>query len=217
MLKHDSWDNSIAILGETCDQQGRKPFVLDIGANDGYFQSAFYHVIVNWGWGGLMIEPVFRNYKKLSELYKDNPRATCIRCAIGNTQGHLSMKVPPDGSSDVEWSSSTASSNYEERVVKHSWGTELVQCFRIQQVLNLFAIMQIDAVNIDTEGMDLDVLKQLDLVLYRPTLIKWEVCHMSESQLSESVEFVKSHGYGVYPIISGDSGKPFDMVAYLEK
>lgn len=140
--------------------------LLDIGANDGITFSNSY-ALLNKGWRGWLIEPDREAYNKLWALYKDrqNHTITCYNIAVGNESkdvkfyksgthlnkgdtGLLSTVSKPDYE---KWKSITEYKEYKVRMVSflHLYKNWIPE--------------KIDFITIDAEGMDLIILKQMDL------------------------------------------------------
>lgn len=209
------WTEQMERLGAAANAAGRKPVVLDVGAYDGLYQSAFWHAIENWGWGGVLIEPVLRSYRRLAARWASRPDVRCLRCAIAETCGRLQIRIPADDAPDWQQGSSTAAVLQRELCDEPGWTLESVPSLTLQIVLDALDVTAIDAVSIDTEGMDWIVLDQLDLKRYWPACLKWEVCQLSAADLAASIDYVRAFGYHTEPMLD-KHGKPWDMVAYLQ-
>lgn len=214
MSEPNIWTRQLERLGHAANAAGRKPIVLDVGAYDGWYQSAFWHAIENWGWGGVLIEPVTRSYRRLAARWASRPDVWCLRCAIGETCGRLQIRIPADDAPDWQQGSSTAVGMARAMCDQAGWSIEDVPCLTLATVLDALDVTEIDAVSIDTEGMDWTVLQQLSLVRYRPACIKWEVCQLNAADLEDSLGYVRAYGYETEPTLD-IHGNPWDMVAYL--
>lgn len=189
----NEWDVQLGKLGSRWKEDVGKPFVVDIGALDGYFQSAFWHAVTNWGWGGLMVEPVVRHFKLLQKTYENCHNVICHRGAIDERDGWLYLKVAPDDAPMWQWGSSTAAGVQAE--MTSQWSEERVPTCTLQAVLDKYGVSRVDAISIDTEGMDWIVLAQLDLERYRPSAVKAEINLLgADDQLAIQKHFTE-HGY----------------------
>ena len=200
------WDEQMARLDR---HDGTKPFVLEVGANDGFFQAAFWHAIVNWGWHGLLIEPVECLYQKLVARYTGCPNVACCQVAISDEPGVLRLRVPDHDAPPDVLGSSSACITSAMGGAETKWHTEEVPAERLQTVLDRYGVTRLDAVNIDVEGMDACVLGQLDLERYRPRLLKLEILFLEEYVRREVRRYLTANGYSHEPL--GDQ----DLVAWL--
>lgn len=142
-------------------------YLLDIGANDGVTFSNSRQLLLN-GWSGTLVEPVPACVDKLSVLYMSNPYVTILPFAVGApdcadfTEFHVSGFHLPDRSDDALLSSMlpTERLKWEQRGVQFT--TIDVPTLSLAQIFRHIT-KPVDFVSIDVEGMDLVVLKQLDL------------------------------------------------------
>ena len=133
---------------------GFKGTFLDIGANDGKNLSNTAALVDN-GWEGVMVEPSPATFKQLSLNYCYNKRVQPINCAISDKSGAVKFYEAMD----------TLLSSMNEEQVK-SWGVPYneihVQCLTIPLLFKETG-SNFDFISIDAEGMDLVILKQIDL------------------------------------------------------
>ncbi len=136
---------------------------LDIGANDGETFSNTRALALN-GWPGVCIEPGLAAFEKLKILYPESNPVECFNIAITRSDGPIVLHESDSiYSSDVgllsscifaetlKWKHETTFSDTVALGV--SWNTFLKE-FRN----DLF-----DFISIDAEGMDLEILFQMDL------------------------------------------------------
>ena len=135
--------------------------LLDIGANDGITFSNS-RKLLELGWSGELVEPADIPYLKLKELYKDNKRIKLHKVAISDSRGELTFYSSGEhvgnGDSDLlstlsivdkqKWENSTV--YQESKVDSLKW-------------LDFYNWQVYDFINIDAEGYDLSILKQMDL------------------------------------------------------
>lgn len=136
---------------------------LDIGANDGQTLSNTRALALN-GWNGACIEPGETAFNKLSLLYADSNKVDCYEYAItvfdgafniyesgsinSNDTGLLSSLILGE---TLKWQHQTT---FEEKLIAgRSWKT----------FCDSHASGPFDFISIDAEGMDLEILFQIDL------------------------------------------------------
>lgn len=168
-------------------------FYVDIGAYDpDRFSNTkmFYKM----GWNGINIEPNTINYQK---FLKERIRDINLNIGIGNKEGDLSFFLfIPD-------TLSTFSESEADDYIKQ--GYKLVEKVKVP-VKKLANVLkehaknkQLDFFSIDTEGLDMDVLKSNDWDLFNPKVICIESAshsHTNTSKKEDSIDgFLKSKGY----------------------
>ena len=160
--KEDETINNLIISKYGSDFKG---CILDLGANDGITLSNSRYFIEN-GWKGVLIEAGKSPYEKLMTTVL--PNTVVINCAIGNQDGFLTFYESTNllSSNDVGLVSSLVADE-TQRWRKEGIGfTEYqVECFNWESFRNKFHLnsQNFDIISIDIEGMDYDVLIQMNL------------------------------------------------------
>jgi FkbM family methyltransferase len=139
---------------------------LDIGAYDGVNLSNT-RALSERGWGGICLEPSPRVYQKLFSNYETNDKVKCYKYALGNSDGTVNFW-------DNENAVATMCVNELTR-----WQNEMfipievtVKTFETFYKENPFTF---DFISLDAEGMDFDILKQIDLnkVGCKMLIVEW--------------------------------------------
>ena len=161
-------------------------FYVDVGACDPYRFSntkRFY----DRGWNGINIEPAPTNYKK---FLKVRPRDINLNMGIGGTKNRMTFyKMFPDTLSTF---SKESADNYMQE------GYKLIEKLEIQAdtlagVLKEYAAGKtIDFLTVDTEGLDLVVLRSNDWEKFHPEVVCVENSH---ADMRELESFLNSVGY----------------------
>lgn len=68
-----------------------------------------------------------------------------------------------------------------------------VPCMSLRSLLEQHDVQRVDLLAIDAEGFDWQILKQLDLSVYRPRAILFEVVHLSDVAKAEALAFLRPH------------------------
>jgi FkbM family methyltransferase len=145
---------------------------LDVGAYDPIFDSNTY-ALYRGGGHGVLVEP---NPAKIARLQEIRPRDKTLNVGVG-----LSAQ-PTTGDYYVIAGSSagllnTFSKEDAEELQRKSPGRRVIEKVLKMPLLNINAIMQEHLggaptfLSIDTEGMDLEILKTLDFDRFRPDVI----------------------------------------------
>lgn len=135
--------------------------LIDIGANDGITFSNS-RKLLELGWSGELIEPAEKPFNKLKELYKDNKKVKLHNIAISDLRGELTFYSSGEhvGNGDSDLLSTLSI------VDKQKWENSTVYLeSKVQSLkwLDFYNWQIYDFINIDAEGYDLSILKQMDL------------------------------------------------------
>lgn len=174
--------------------RGRVGTVLDIGANDGVTLSNSYAAIQR-GWSGVLVEPSPEAFGRLSDLYADSDRVECIMAAIGTGNGRAALHDSGEhlGTGDVALLSTLLSS--ERAKWERSGNTFILdECdvITFQTLLDAHTRHKhFDLITIDAEGMDLDILRQMDLTALGCDMLIIEHEH---SDINAMIRYGRKHG-----------------------
>lgn len=176
-----------------------KGVVLDLGANDGVFLSNS-RVFIENGWRGVLLEAGKEPFKRLFDLYRGEPKVQIINYAISTENGVATFYE--SGSLISETDCGLVSSiipNETERWRKA--GTRFtsyqVECKTFETLFGKSNInliqddIQFDFISIDIEGMDYDILKQIDLGKYGCKCLCVEFNGIDKQKY---VDYVNSYG-----------------------
>lgn len=139
---------------------------LDIGANDGETLSNTRALALN-GWCGVLVEPSPKAFRKMKSLYEGSKKGCfyLYECALGNSNGKIILHESGAllGTEDV----GLVSSLDKEEIKRFSRTVQYeeveVKVFRWKTFLNRLYTKSFDMISIDIEGLEVDVLKQMDL------------------------------------------------------
>jgi FkbM family methyltransferase len=162
-------------------------YVVDVGANDGFYGSNSYPFIAR-GWKALMVEPDPRPFAALAKRFAGNSRVQCLNLACAEAPGELPLRLGMDASH------SSLATDFNPALHGASTGeTVTVQVERLADVLTRHGVPnRFGVLSIDTEGMDLEVLKGLDLARWRPIVVFTEDFAPKDA---EKAALLGSHGY----------------------
>lgn len=163
-----------------------------VGENDG---TTFSNVraLAMAGWSGVAIEPEPNAFAKLKELYKDRKDIYTYNYAISKNNGKaiLHASGPLCSAADVGLVSTFHAHEKArfDRTVKYD--PIEVTTYRWKTALNRWAIKEFEFVNIDAEGSDGIILKQIDLSKVQCICIE----HNSKSELkNDYLEYTTPFG-----------------------
>lgn len=137
---------------------------LDMGANDGITLSNTYALVLG-GWKGTLVEASPKAFDRLVKNLSPNDNLDAYNCAVGSYDGKIILKESGEllGKGDVALVSSTK----DDEV--HRWDSlnipfenVEVECITFKTLLERSEEKTFDFVSIDIEGMELEVLPQMD-------------------------------------------------------
>lgn len=137
--------------------------VLDIGANDGITFSNSRALILQ-GWCGLLVDASPLAYARLQKLYSTNPHVQTLNCAVGSEDTDIVFHE----SGSLITTEDVALVSTSKQSEKNRWGNSVVfneievPCLTFKYLMKLSRFKTFDFVTIDIEGMELEVLPQMD-------------------------------------------------------
>ena len=150
-------------------------FFIELGANDGLFQSntAFFEKELNWT--GILIEPSFKGYEKCK---KNRPKSISLNYACVSNDFKEDY-ILGDFNTNDPMGSIVGKRNGSKNIVK-------VKAITLERILQDYSNPKIDFLSLDTEGYELEILKGLNLEKNRPKYMLIEIYN---------VDFEKIVGY----------------------
>jgi FkbM family methyltransferase len=201
-------------------------FFIQIGAMDGVtFDPLRRHIVTN-KWRGILVEPLVDCFTRLCANYSGMQNLTFENVAITEKQEVRRLnRVPSNaisGKGLPEWTLGIASfftdrnaiggigcSQEEYERIRDCVIEEEVKCIPLDTLLSLNDVDRIDLLQIDTEGYDFRILKQLDFTRYRPYVINIEFVLLPPDEQRECLRLLAQNGYKV-----GKSSE-YDLVATI--
>jgi FkbM family methyltransferase len=199
-------------------------FVFQAGAMDGITFDDMRGYIDMYGWGGIFVEPIPEVFEKLKSNLSSRKNHIFENVAVSKYDGTLEMMYVPEKNIDqydlhLGYKGMATSfpprngfgSDYERDIfVKDNYSEKInVDCLTLDSILNKNNIEKIDIFLTDTEGMDWEIFKQLDLKKYRPKCIRIEYINLTPQELSDLKEKLVSNRY-LYEI-GGQDIEAIDM------
>ena len=182
------------------------PFsIILIGAHDGISHDNLYQFLKQHNCKGIAVEPISSLFQQLTINYAFAPGITLINKAVHPVLKVLPMYLPdPQKLKDLpDWANGIASvySNHHQK-------SGIEDSFIIQEKVQADSLMnmiqkhypekKVDLLQIDTEGFDLEILKQVNFSLLKPLIIRYEHAGLSVSDIKFSIKFLRSKGYYLY-------------------
>lgn len=156
-------------------------FYVEIGAYDGIFQSSTKFIEDNYNWKGILIEP---SPTVFLDLEKNRPNNILInKCIVSNKYD----KNIISGAFDCGPMSSVNN-------IRNIPNVKLidVECDNLSNILDIFTIIKIDLLSINTEGYEYEVLEGINFNKYKPTYLLITIYRDSKDKV---FDFIDNKGY----------------------
>ena len=148
-----------------------KGTLLSVGENDGKTFSNALALIEN-GWHAVLVEPSPSTFDKLLKLHKDNDKVSCLNVAIGDTTGKMKFYESGHHLKDKSDYALLSTLDVNETLKWKKCGIEFKE-IEVDVITMSEISAQFDFVTIDAEGLDIEILKQIDLTHTKLLCIEW--------------------------------------------
>lgn len=165
---------------------------VQIGANDGVSDDPLRDHIVQGGWHGLLVEPLPAVFERLVANYAGVPGLRFANVAVTENEGTVRLFVETDGRSVL------ASLVPERNALSRTRGPVQaieVPARRLMGLIGEHEIERLDLLQIDTEGYDYHVLRQLDFGQRRPKVVHMEFYCLPIDERLATFELLREHGF----------------------
>lgn len=149
---------------------------LSIGENDGETLSNVRQLALD-GWCGVMVEPAPTAFAKLKKLYEANKKGCfyLYECAIGDHNGKATLYDSGSllNTGDTSLVSTLVQKETDRFKSVLSYSPIEVKVFKWKTFLNRLYVKKFDFVSLDCEGVDADILDQMDISEVKCLCIEW--------------------------------------------
>ncbi len=187
-------------------------FFIQVGANDGIMCDQIYDFVQRHQLAGIVIEPIDEYFQRLVKNYAANPNVTpCKRALHPTNKQQIVYRLSTDHpfNKDLDGIASfdrehllkfqdpkTPVAWFAPNIDKYIIGEE-VRCSNFEELFSEYKIEKIDLLQIDTEGFDYEILKMIDFDNIKPTIIRYEVSHLSKNDFDASIKLLLKHNYRI--------------------
>lgn len=190
-------------------------FFVQVGSYDGVDLDPIHKLIVdNRNWKGLFVEPVTEYFEKLKQNYKESKNYIFEQQVVSSQEKEADFYwVSSKAETELalpKWYKQLSSLN-RKHITKHLYGSlepyivhKKVKTTTLQNLLTKHNITKIDLLHIDTEGHDYEVLKSIDLEIYKPSVILYEYVHLTEEVQQTAKRLLQKYNYDYQEWDSGD-------------
>ena len=177
---------------------------IQVGANDGVRFDDLYFTVTSARWSGLVIEPLPNMYKRLVSNYQDHPQVKPLNIAIHPTEQQAvlyhvksnALGKYPDYAAGIP--SMLRSHLIDHGVNEDDIEETLVPCKTLTQVALESGFIEVDVLQIDTEGFDVEVLRTIDFSVIKPEIIKFEWMNLTNEDRQSASNLLKNEGYTLF-------------------
>jgi FkbM family methyltransferase len=198
-------DDPVPAFTRSFGQARPGAFFLQIGAHDGTQLDPLDEQIERRQWRGIMVEPIPEVFARLQARHRTNPRLVLENLALADEDGKREIFYLPQ-SSDPDlppWYDALATFRRDVLAKHATWipdieqriATLTVPCLTFDALCSRHGVERVDLIQIDTEGYDFEIIKQIDLARYRPTAVICEHIHMDPDTLGACLAHMSAAGY----------------------
>lgn len=159
----------------------RNGFYIELGANDGLFQSNTAFFEKNMGWTGILIEPSIKGFE---QCIINRPKSICLNYACVSDDYDKEFIF---GDFFDNHPMGSVSGNRLKRV-----DLMKVKATTLEKILDDHNVSNIDFLSLDTEGYELNILKGMNLDKYRP---KYMLIEVYPDEYNDLLDFLESKLY----------------------
>lgn len=195
--------------------RGRPKTFVQIGSNDAAHNDPLREFILMHGWRGIMVEPVPYVFDRLCRNYGHLRGLTFENVAIAEADGTRDFYYVRESAEAglPPWYDQLGSFSLET-VLKHAEQIpglrdrvvhQPVACRTFASLTRQHGVGIFDVLQIDTEGYDYRILRQVDLARHRPSLILYEHRHLPSEDATACMRLLDAAGYECRRLESGDT------------
>jgi len=220
----DFFDRTLHFLGQ--NQKTHNVFVINIGAMDGIMFDEMHGYSTMYNFRGLYVEPIPYLFEKL--VKNMGPENSFENSAIADYDGEIEMiMIDPKaidnglvhccfyGMSAVYPPKNGLGSESDKPTVEKYGRLIKVPCVTFPTLMSKHHISEFDVVKIDAEGHDYKIFKQIDLVKYKPKVVRLEWINLSDTERENIIATFDKHDY-VYDISQDITGVARQLYDQLE-
>lgn len=166
--------------------------LLSIGENDGKtFSNALK--LLELKWTGVLVEPSPSAFEKMKQLHTElNSDVLCICAAIGGSNKRVILHESGPhlkDKSDFSLLSTTKPSEMDRWNGRVEFNPIEVDQITFEELTKISGTSKFDFISIDAEGMDIEILKQINLSDTKMICIEWNGKHIAKDEIIEYCAF----------------------------
>lgn len=190
-----------------------EPTIIESGANDGGNTGSYLRIFDNPTIHA--IEPLPKPFEELSNTFSDNENVILYNCALGDREDRVDMNVYEDDGSSSVFESNKAHQTYGGESKVNLESTITVQQTTIDNLMNENDLVtDIDIINLDMQGYELNALKGANRVLENCKAIIVEVSFVplynGQPLFCDISSFLSEYDFHIYDLYfrwKGENGE----------
>ena len=169
---------------------------VQVGSHDGEMHDPLRIFVLNNDWRGILIDPQTNMLQKCKQNYHNKANLNFVNVAVHPTKSWITLyKVEnPKDYSHSGWAS-IVPERFSNTIYKNSYSVKKVKAIPLMEVIKYYELKTVDLLQIDTEGFDWNVLKMYDFNYFKPVIIQYEHCHLSNNDFQASIQYLNRMGY----------------------
>lgn len=178
-------------------------FAVQIGAMDGVRGDPLRPLLRRYQWQALLVEPMPDAFEALQKNYAGWPHVVLANVAIAEHDGiHHMTRFTPQAVADggvPGWAEEAATFMPERTAL--AWQDPAmkeqleVPCMTLQSLVETYAVDRMDVLQIDAEGYDWHILKQLNFERFTPFIIHLEIVNLPQEEQTRVTNLLDKQGY----------------------
>jgi FkbM family methyltransferase len=188
-------DIAVAILRL---RRGEIKFI-QIGANDGVLNDPLRKHLVLGGFAGVMVEPIPDIFEKMKDNCKEYKKVSFINCAISDKENsEFVLWVPKyinSGNYHQKASADLKTLLKNAKILHHDIKPINIPCTTLKLLMDSMGLETVDLLVVDAEGHDFNIIEKALEDFIEPSVIFFEVLHLSKIQRLKIRSLLKEYGY----------------------
>ena len=187
---------------------------LQIGGMDGKRFDPIYAFIKHYRWSGVILEPLPDLFAALAANYANAPQVTLLNAALTDTNGTRQItritRAAAQSGAVPDWAEGLGSfhpnrnalggvgvdADLHAALLRHTV-QEAVSCLTLRAVAEQCSLDHIDLLQIDAEGCELNILRQVLGAGYKPRVIQLEHWALPQAECHTVHQILREAGYRI--------------------
>ena len=154
--------------------------VVQVGAFDGQFADPLAKILQDERVTAVLVEPQKKPFESLTKRYASNSRIRLVNGVVAAKEGKATLYVPSEEGSPQ---ASLDASHYRRFGIEKSNVREVeVRAYSVASLLKECGLSKINVLQLDTEGMDYQILQWFFDAGQQPEIINFESLHLSKEE-----------------------------------